>query len=417
MKKTFIYAGSVGTGKSGKGSISGSGEGVYSFLLEEDGLRPINVAESNNAGIICVSSDHKYIYAANETKDFDGGLNGSGGGVSAYRINEDGSLSKLNDSISYGSRTSNVAVSKDGRYLLCSNHGSHTTVTCSYVKDEEGRWILKRGFDDSSIASFHINEDGSIGELCDLKVFDGSGYWIYGGGQSTSHLHCVRVDDHGLVYGCNRGADEIEVLRLHEDGTLTVLNRYKTEKGYAPRHMEIDKENDILYVCNENYPCVSVYRVDPNNGELTHLQTIATMDEEYMKKHPLPHFEKEHCGRDEKNTSGMKDPEIRMPSDLHLSYDKRFLYVSNRSMFNKDNNGSIACFKVNEDHTLSFIEVFELPGRDPRGFNTSQCDNHLIVGLCDANRICIYETDEETGKITSLVNEIESASPASFVWL
>ena len=415
--KEMIYAGSVGTGKSGKGSIAGNGKGVYAFSLAENRLKNVNVVESDNAGIICVSPDQRYIYAANETKDFDNGLNGSGGGVTAFRIEEDGSLSKINDSISYGSRTSNVAISKDGKYLLASNHGSHTTVVCRYIQSENGKWVLQRGFDDASIACFRIREDGGIGELCDLKVFDGFGYWIYGGGQSTSHLHCVRIDDNNLVYGCNRGADEIEVLRLEDDGKLTVLNRYKTKKGYAPRHMDLDRKNNILYVCNENYPCASVYKVDPETGMLEELQSIPTMPEEYIKKHPLPVFEKDHCDRDEKNTSGMKDPEIVMPSDVHRSYDGKFLYISNRYMFNKEGKASIAIYRINEDFTLSFKEIFELEGRDPRGFNISPRDSRIVVGLCDQNRIDIYQTSEKDGGIEKLLESVESDAPASFVWI
>lgn len=415
--KERIYAGSVGTAKSGKGSISGNGKGVYSFTLSDDLLKELNVVESENSGIICISPDHKYVYAANETKDFAEGLNGSGGGVTAFRIEEDGSLSKINDSISYGSRTSSVAVSCDGRYLLASNHGSHTTVVCRYVQDRDGEWKLERGFDDSSIASFRINDDGSIGKLCDLKVFDGSGYWIYGGGQSTSHLHCVRVDDHNLVYGCNRGADEIEVLRLEDDGKLTVLNRFKTRRGYAPRHMDIDREKDILYVCNENYPCISVYKVDSKNGELTEMQSAATMPEKYMKKHPLPVFEKPHCDKGERNTSSMKDSEIVMPSDIHLSHNKKFLYVSNRYMWKKDGKASITSFYVNDDGTLSFSDTCYLNGRDPRGFNVSPFDNRIVVGLCDANRIEIYQTDENSGSIKELLFSVDSDAPASFLWI
>ena len=72
--------------------------------------------------MICISKNKRYLYAANESKDF-GGLNGSGGGVTAYRIAEDGSLSKINDSISYGSRTSYVTVTDNGKFLFASNHG------------------------------------------------------------------------------------------------------------------------------------------------------------------------------------------------------------------------------------------------------------------------------------------------------
>ena len=170
--KRMIYAGSVGTpeilsrGKKKSGSISGRGEGVYSlFINENNEVQNMGVVYNDNAGIICISHNGKYVYAANESRDF-GGLNGSGGGVTAMRIRDDGTLEKINDSISYGSRSSYVSTSEDDRFLLVSNHGSHTVATCHYVLNEKGKYELKRGYDDSSLAVFALNEDGSIGELC-----------------------------------------------------------------------------------------------------------------------------------------------------------------------------------------------------------------------------------------------------------
>ena len=118
----IFYAGSVGTpsilGKNpSKGSISGTGEGVYTLEWNNGKVVPKSVQYADNAGIICISKNKRYLYAANESKDF-GGLNGSGGGVTAYRIAEDGSLSKINDSISYGSRTSYVTVTDNGKFLI-----------------------------------------------------------------------------------------------------------------------------------------------------------------------------------------------------------------------------------------------------------------------------------------------------------
>ena len=87
MEKKMIYAGSVGTpavlGKKKAGSISGRGEGVYSLLLNEDmSLDNLGVVYNDNAGIVCLSHSGKYVYAANESRDFTG-LNGSGGGVTS----------------------------------------------------------------------------------------------------------------------------------------------------------------------------------------------------------------------------------------------------------------------------------------------------------------------------------------------
>ena len=413
MKKDriMIYAGSVSAGK-GKpaASVTGNGEGIYTLQMKQDcSLEKTGSVYSENSGIITVWNG-KYLYAANEAKDFTG-LNGSGGGVSAYRIEEDGSLTFLNNSVSYGARTSYVSVSESGKFLLASNHGSHSTVTCHYVQDENGQWVLQRGFDDSSIAVFCLREDGSVGQLTDLKVFTGSGYWCHGGGQSASHLHCVKIRN-DLVIACNRGADAIEVMRLDENtGKLTILERALTKPGLAPRHAVFHPFKNLLYAVNENYPCVSVFSVNEENGHLCELQTVPVMDDEYYRERPLPSFTKRHADENEQNTSGFGDRGAVMCSDIHFSSDGRHLYVSDRCFASQ---GSLSVLDIGEDGLLKLKQVYPLEGKDPRGFNVNRENTLLFVSLLDRNLIQVFRLDHD-GQIAGKKEELEISSPCSII--
>lgn len=407
----LVYAGSVGTPKKGPASVSGQGEGIYTLEIHDDlSMKVIDVLPADNAGIICMDPEGKYVYAANETKDFTG-LNGSGGGVTACRIDPgNGKLTRINDNISYGSRTSYVTVSDDGRYLLASNHGSHSTVTCHYVQDDDGKWVLQRGFDDSNTAAFRMREDGGIGELTDLKLSEGHGYWCHGGGQSTSHNHCVKTKG-DLVFVCNRGADRIEVMRLDgETGKLTVLNRFCTRRGYAPRHAALHPEKDILYVLNENYPALSVYRFDRKSGEMEDAGLTGTAPADYYKDRPLPVFEKPEADEKEKNTSAMGDRTAFMPADIHISKDGRFLAASNRCF---SGHGMITMFRVDPDGMPEPVYHQELPGKDPRGFQLIMQDKYLIAGLLDRNLVQLYRVNADL--TLTFINETTVPSPASFV--
>ena len=404
----IIYAGSV---TSGGGSVNGKGEGIYTVIFSEDGSLSLkNSLYSVNAGII-TKYGNKYIYAANEAKDF-GGINGSGGGVSAYRIKEDGNLAFINSSISYGSRTAYVSVSEKGRYLLAVNHGSHTTVTCSYAQNENGEWVLKRGFDDSSAAVFALREDGGIGELTDLKIFRGCGYWCHGGGQSTAHLHCIKIKKN-LVVACNRGCDEIEVMRLDEaTGKLEILSQFETRPAYAPRHAEFHPSINVLYAVNENYPSVSAYAYDPDSGEMKELQTIGSMKDEYYQAKPLPSFTKRHADPDEKNTCGFADRSATMPSDVHISKDGKHLYMSNRQFAG---TGSLAVFDIDEKGMLEKTAVIELDGKDPRGFGLSDDGKYLLVSLLDQNRLDLYEIDA-AGIPSDKISSLQLNAPSSVIF-
>lgn len=398
----YLYIGSIGSKNGVKGSLSGHGEGIYTIEWNETSIQHIDTTHSNNAGIICLSHDKRYLYCANEVKDFTG-LNGSGGGITAYKI-VDNKLFKLNESISYGSRPAYVSITDDDQYLLVANHGSHTTVTCHYVLNKNGEYELQRGFDDSSVAVFRINDDGSIGNLCDLKVFDGHGYWCHGGGQSTSHIHCVKSKG-DLVIACNRGCDSIEVMKLDKQtGKLSIIERYHTPSAYAPRHFVFHPRKDIIYVVNENYPVVSIYEI--KDDHLQALQHIGCMNDTYYIEYPLPSYTKKEADINEVNSSGMADMSKVMPSDIHIN--NSYVYVSNRCLKGK---GSLATFHIQEDGTLELLNVLSLEGIDPRGFNI--INNKLLISLCDQDKVIIY--DLNNGIPTTKIQECELHSPVSIV--
>ncbi len=385
----YLY---VGTITESSGSIHGSGKGIHVLSFDGETMKCIQVIPEKQPSVIQRYDD--MLYVTNEVRDYCG-LNGIGGGISCYRVLDNGMIEKVNDSISYGARPSYVCRSDDQKYLFVSNHGSHSSVVCHYEKDENGVIQLVRQFDDSNVVAFELNEDGSIGSYIDLYRVEGSGYWCYGGGQSTSHLHCVKVNGR-YIYTCNRGADEIEVFCLKEK-ELELVNTIQCPYGYAPRYMDI--YNDYACVLYENYPCVSLFKIDEDS--LMELDKCETKTHTYYEKYPLPAFDKKHADKDEMNTCGMFDHRRSMPSDIHICHE--YVYVSNRCF---QGSGSISVLKIVNDH-LEFIEEYELDGKDPRGFVVSEDGKYLFVAMCDIGNVVCYALDECSGKIIREVDRIE----------
>lgn len=399
----IIIAGSVGNpfSKSRQNaSVTGNGEGVYTLVFDGKELKKKFVSHADNASTLTVSDDQKTVYVANEVRNFTG-LNGTGGGITSYRVLENGSLEKLSDSISYGSRPAYVSLSESGKYLLVANHGSHSSVTCHYEQDYNGEWKLKREFDDSSVAVFKVEDDGSIGKLTDLLKMGGHGYWCHGGGQSTSHVHSVKMH-HGYVYSCNRGADEIEVMKLNEKtGKLSLITKYHTRNAYAPRYLDFHPTLNLMYVLYENYPAMSVFHC--KDGILAEKQFIETKDYDYYLKYPLPEYQYTEAREDEENTCGMADRHRAMPADIHITDDGKFLYVSNRCF---EEDGTITCFRVKEDGTLEFMEELHLNGCDPRGFMISNDRKYLFAALLDKDTVEVYHI-ENNGRVIHKITEAE----------
>ncbi len=415
MKKIF-YVGTVGdtvqiplAPRMSGGREKGPGEGIYSFVLEDEQIRPLSVAYARNAGIITLSSDKKSVYAANELKDGDNILNGSGGAISAFHVDEESNKPVfLNRKMSYGSRTAYVSVSHDNAYLVAANHGSHSTVVCQYEYDGEHLPKLVRQFDDASIVLYRLNPNGSLGDFCDLKTFREHGYFVDSKGQTTSHMHCVKLNRDDVAAACNRGSDKVEFFRIdREKGKLDNFFSLHVGHGYAPRHADFHPEKKLLYVCAENYPAMFVISYDEENRTAEVLQRLTTMSPEFERDHPLPDFTRETYDGTEKELPAFLGGKGASPSDIHVARNGRFVYVSNRR------TGSLARYVLDEKGKAEFRECFALEGTNPRGFNISDDSRYLFVGLNDKNLLIVYELDEKDGSIRREIARTEVPAPAS----
>ena len=135
------------------------------------------------------------------------------------------------------------------------------------------------------------------------------------------------------------------------------------------------------------------------------------MPETYYLSHPLPTYKNLEAEKGEKNTSGMADFSLVMPSDVHVSHDGKYVWATNRSF---KSGGSIISYRVNEDYSLTEINWMALDGGDPRGFNVAEDDRSLIIGLCDQNRVEMYDLKDGIPNI--LVSSAIVHSPASFAF-
>ena len=100
----------------GTNSVRGS-RGIYTLRIDaETGIAMImSTAPAYNTGCLALSQDGGNLYAAAEGMTFDGYADG---GVMAFRVNQDGSLHRLNGQRSYGQRTCCVAVDREKKTYM-----------------------------------------------------------------------------------------------------------------------------------------------------------------------------------------------------------------------------------------------------------------------------------------------------------
>jgi 6-phosphogluconolactonase len=92
-------------------------------------------------------------------------------------------------------------------------------------------------------------------------------------------------------------------------------------------------------------------------------------------------------------------------SEIKLSPDARFLYVSNRG------DNSLAIFKVLEDGQLERIDIVSTEGKFPRHFALTPCGNAVIVANQDSSNLTLFTRDVETGLIKATGDQYEIPAP------
>lgn len=198
------------------------------------------------------------LYAANELDD---------GGVTSLLVRPDGSLAVTSRRSSGGSAPCHLAVTADGRHLLCANYGT------------------------GSVTVFPIGPDGTLDARSDLVRHPGSG----------PRAHHVSVAD-AEVTVVDLGDDTIYGYRLTGAGRLAPTWATFAGTGSGPRHLATGADGR-RYVADELGSTVSVYvAYEAGRLELTH-----------------------------RRPSTLTEPAgANYPSEIAVSADGRFVYVGNR---------------------------------------------------------------------------------------
>ncbi|MAU27117.1 MAG: 6-phosphogluconolactonase [Muricauda sp.] len=247
----------------------GASKGIYKMAFDPatgtlDSVQL--VAELPNPSFLAISKDRNYLYAVQETADFDS----LGGGITAFRL-QDGSLSKLNEKGTGGAHPCHLALSAGGQLAVSNYTGGN-------------------------LAIFDLEADGTLGnrQLIDHKVLDTS---------RQAHVHKAHFNRDGL-FAADLGLDAIK--RYQKEGDQWVPAEQASlnlPEGAGPRHFVFNDDESKLYVINELNATITVFERDRGENYKS-IQTVSTLDAAYGGDNSC--------------------------ADIHLSPDGRFLYGSNR---------------------------------------------------------------------------------------
>src|SRR5205823_6310221 len=156
---SLVYIGTYTGGKS---------KGIYLFKFNSSSGKmsaPELAIETKNPSFLCLHPNGKYLYSVGEIDSFDGKKSGA---VTAYRIDSEGKLSRLNEQASEGTGPCHLALDKSAQCLLVANYGS------------------------GSIAALPVGADGKLREARAKIQHEGSS--LDKSRQAGPHAHFITAD-------------------------------------------------------------------------------------------------------------------------------------------------------------------------------------------------------------------------------
>jgi 6-phosphogluconolactonase len=245
-------------------------EGIYKLTFNQETGELTNatlVAKTSNPSFLTFDSEKKYVYAVNENNDFD---TKNSGAVSAFKVEESGSLSLLN---------------------TVSSKGAHP---CHISMDIEGKNIVVSNYSGGTVALYKTLENGGIAEA--FQVINHNTDSI------TSHTHSAQFINNSLIVSDLGKNAVFEYTKQDSMYTIKSNSIVEMVENSGPRHFVLDSSKNFIYIINEYANSITSAKKSGNNYELiAHSSTLA----ESFK-------EESYC------------------ADVHISNDQRFLYGSNR---------------------------------------------------------------------------------------
>lgn len=341
----YAYIGGYTTEK--RGGLGHGGIAVYRRKDKSDCWVKIQSLEQINPSFLCFGFQQTKLYAVHSDV----------GTVSSYQIDpETGEIQLLNNKKIGFSNGVYITVSQDDRFLIVSGAG-------------------KSG---SAIISLCLNEDGSLGDIRDIAIPNGTVGPLKAQTHPTVHQALFDPSDQ-YVIEVDKGLDAINTFSFDTTGTLTQVASHLCRAGSCPRHIAFHPSNCHAYILTEWIGTVEVAKYE--NGRFSAEAIYPTLPIEYV---------------------GL----LNRAAEIMIHPSGKYLYISNRA------DNSIAAFKINANGALSQIGWFRDHIAKPRYFTISKNGEELYCANEIGHSVTRYSIDESTGTLLYLDTPMIESAPA-----
>lgn len=340
-----------------------SGKGIYGLTLTKEGkLVEREVIEALNPAVLIPHSNGSMMYAIVETIQ-------SNGDVLQYSVDDNSALTLVDTFTASGKSTCYLALSPQKDVAIVINY-----------------W-------DAIIDVVNVDKNGQLGEIIQSfkQLYRKEGEWRqvayredhWTNRQVGPHAHCAHFwKDWVFIPDLGENA----IFQYRYDPAKKVLQpdtHIEFEPGSGPRHMVMHPSLDLCYVSNELFNTVCVAQLDSSEPEKVKPRLIPIQYESTLENREQTSY----------------------VSEIKLSPDARFLYVSNRG------DNSLAIFKVQEDGQLQRIDIVPTGGKFPRHFAISPCGKAAIISNQDSSTVNLFHRDIDTGLVSATGDQYDIPAP------
>jgi 6-phosphogluconolactonase len=359
VRSYFVYAGTY-TGPSSKGIY------VYRFDERQGRLTPLGLAaETSNPSFVVADPANRHLYVVNEMSEPGPDAYRVHGYISSFAIDPgNGSLKFLNKVSSGGGGPCHLTLDRTGKILFVANYGS------------------------GNVASFAIQDDGSIGAMTGFDQHTGSS--VNPQRQEGPHAHAVVISpDNRFLFVPDLGLDRIMIYRIDSAKRTFARNTpayVSVNPGLGPRHFAFGAGARFAYALCEMGSSVVVFSYDSASGKLTPIQTISTLPAGFS-------------GEDNS-------------AEIEVSKSGRFLYASNRG------NDSITEFQIDsKTGLLTKGQITPTQGKTPRNFVIDPTGRYLLAANQESNSIVVFRIDPSNGRLTPANQTVDCPAPVSLLFV
>lgn len=340
-----------------------SGQGIYGFTLTKDGtLVEREVVKALNPAVLIPHTNGSMMYAIEETIQ-------NNGTVVQFNVGSASELSPVSTFTASGKSTCYLALSPKKDSAIVINY-----------------W-------DAIIDVVDVHQDGQLGEVLQSfkqhyrqgdewrQVSSREDHWE--NRQVGPHAHCAHFWK-SWVFIPDLGENAIFQYRYDANKKSLVPDTHiEFEAGSGPRHMVMHPTLDICYVSNELFNTVCVAELDSSSPDELKPRLIPVQYESTLENREQTSY----------------------VSEIKLSPDARFLYVSNRG------DNSLAIFKLLSDGKLERIGIVPTGGKFPRHFSITPCGKAVIIANQDSSTLNVFSRVVETGLVSATGYVYELPAP------